>query len=76
MTTDHQPLPSVEDQLCRDRVVLRQVCNCPVGALALGFPRWRRPRSGPTCFLPRATLPELYSNLTWLLLVLGLEIPR
>ena len=30
----------------------------------------------PTCVLLRATLPELLSNLRWLLLVLGLEIPR
>ena len=44
--------------------------------LALGFPKWCRPRSAPTCVLPGATLPELYSNLRWLLLVLVLEIPR
>ena len=30
----------------------------------------------PSCVLPRATLPELQSNLSWLLLVLVLEIPR
>ena len=52
------------------------VCSFPLGALALGFPRWCRLRSAPTCVLPRATLPELYSNLSWLVLVLGLEISR
>ena len=40
-----------------------------------GFPEWCRPRSAPTCALPGATLPDLQSNLRWLLLVLGLEIP-
>ena len=38
-TTDHHPLPSVEDQLCRGRVVvLDVVCCCPLGAQALGLP--------------------------------------
>ena len=52
------------------------VCSCPLGALALGFPGRYRPRSASTCFLPRATLPEVQSNLRWLLVVLGFEIPR
>ena len=52
------------------------ICSCPLGALAMGFPRWYMPRSGPTCVLPRATLPEVQSNLRWLLVVLGFEIPR
>ena len=30
----------------------------------------------PTFVSPEATLPELQSNLRWLVLVLGLEIPR
>ena len=38
--------------------------------------RCRRLRSALTCVLPRAILPEIESNLRWLLLVLGLEIPR
>ena len=50
------------------------VCSCPLVVLALGFPGWCRPRSAPTCVSPGATLPELWSNLRWLLLVLGLEI--
>ena len=52
------------------------VCSCVLDALVLGFPRWYRPRSAPTCVLPWATLPKLQSNLRGLLLVLGLEIPR
>ena len=34
------------------------VCSCPLSVLALGFPGWCRPRSAPTCVLPRAALPE------------------
>ena len=76
MTTQDQPLPYVEDQLCRGRVVvLCMVCSCPLGTQALGFPRWCRPRSACTCVLPRATLHELWGNLRWLLFVLGLGIP-
>ena len=52
------------------------VCNSPLSVLALGFPRWCRPRSVPIRVFPGAALPELLSNLRWLLLVLGLEIPR
>ena len=52
------------------------VCSCPLGALALGFTGWCRPRSVLNCVLPRATLPVLQSNLRWPLFVLGLEIPR
>ena len=52
------------------------VCSCPLGVLALRFPKWCRPSSAPTCVFPRVTLPELLSNLTWLLLVLDLDIPR
>ena len=44
--------------------------------LALGFPGWCRLRSAPTCVLPRDILPELYSILRRLLLVLGLGILR
>ena len=74
VTTSYQPPPSMEDQLCRGRMV-GAVCSYPLDVQVLGFPRWCRPRSAPTCVLPWATLPELYSNLRWLL-VLGLEIPR
>ena len=52
------------------------VRSCPLGALTLGLPGWCKPSLAPSCVLPQATLPELYSNLRWLLLVLGLEIPR
>ena len=51
------------------------VCSCPLGAQALGFPGWSRPKSAPTYILPRSTLPDLQSNLRWLLLVVSLEIP-
>ena len=44
--------------------------------LALGYPGWCRPRSAAMYVLPGATLHELYRNLRWLLLVLGLEIPK
>ena len=50
------------------------VCSCPLGALDFGFPRWCWPRSASTCVLLRATLPELQSNLCWLLPLVGLEI--
>ena len=38
--TDHQPLLSMEDQLCRGRVVVLRcgLCSCPLGVLSLGFP--------------------------------------
>ena len=60
MTTDHQPPPSVEDQLCRGRVVcLEGVCSCPLGTLALGFPQAVKGKvSSHLCFAC-STLPEL-----------------
>ena len=54
VTTEHQPLLSMEDQLCRGRVEV--LCrSCPLGALALGFPGWCRPRSASTCVFPGVT---------------------
>ena len=51
VTTDHQPLPFMVDQLCRGRWLCSSVvCTCPLGVLALGFPGWCRPRSSPTYF--------------------------
>ena len=35
------------------------VCSYPLGALALGFPEWWRPRSVLTCVLPRAIPPSI-----------------
>ena len=58
VTTDHKPPSFMEDQLCRGRVVV--LCrSCPLGALALGFPGWCRPRSVPHCVLPKDTLHDL-----------------
>ena len=60
MSTYHQPLPFMEDQLCRAAWWCSNVVySCPLGVLALGFPEWCRPRSAPTCILSSATLPEL-----------------
>ena len=47
-----------------------------MGTLALAFPLWCKPRSPPTYVFSEATLPELLGNLRWLLLMLGLDIPR
>ena len=75
ITTDHQPAPSMEDHLCKGRVVVLQH-GLSLSHGVKGFPSWCRPMSDPTCVLPGATLPELQSNLRWLLFLLGLEIPR
>ena len=50
------------------------VCSCPLSAQVLAFPRWCRPRSAPTCVLPRA-LHELQSNLQMAATCAGLEVP-
>ena len=57
VTTDHQPLPSVEDRRisCAGASwwwFSSMICSCPWGALALGILRWCGPRSAPTCILP------------------------
>ena len=57
-------------------MVIYMVCSCPLGTQAMGFPGWYRPGSAPTCAVPGATLHELISNLSWLLVLPGLEIPR
>ena len=60
VSTYHQPLLSVEDQLCRGRVVcLEVVCSCPLGTLVLGFPQAVKGKvSSHLCFAC-STLPEL-----------------
>ena len=52
------------------------VCGCPLDLLALGFTGWCRLKSAPTCVLPGVLYLSYKSNLRWLLLQLGLEIPR
>ena len=67
----------MEDQLCKGReMVLQSGLLLSIGGIGSGVSGWCRSRSAPTCFMFMAILPELYSNLRLLLLVLGLEIPR
>ena len=64
MTSDHQPLPSVEDHLCRDRVaVLQQGLYLFTGCIGSTVSRVVPDKSATTCVLPGATLNELYSSL-------------
>ena len=71
--TDHQPLTPVENQLHMSRVV---VCSCLLGAQALGVLRCYKPGSATTSALPEVNQHKLKAICKWLLLVLGLEVPR
>ena len=67
----------MEDQLCKGReMVLQSGLLLSIGGIGSGVSGWCRSRSAPTCFMFMAILPEVYSNLRLLLLVLGLEMPR
>ena len=49
-------------------------CSCPLGAFLAS--RVVQAKVSPYLCFAWGILPELYSNLRWLLLVLGLEIPK
>ena len=52
------------------------VCSCPLGALTPGVSQVEQAKFSPDLCFAQGTLTELYSNLRWLLLMLGLEILR
>ena len=56
VTTDHKPLPSMEDQLSRSRMWCSNVVySCPLSALALGFPGGAGQGQPPPVFCPGPT---------------------
>ena len=69
VTTDHPPVPFMEDQLCRTEWWCSDVIySCPLGVLALGFARWCRLRSAPNCVLPQdhhARIIKQSESSTW-----------
>ena len=59
VTSDHQYLPSVEDQLCRGRVVmLQQSLQLSTGYTRSGVSWMVQAKVYPHLFLPGATLPK------------------
>ena len=58
--TDHQPLPSMEDQLCRGRVVVPQHCLwVSTGCVGPGVSQVVQTKVSPHLCFAWGTLPEL-----------------